>query len=395
VAEVRYVGTHGVGLFQNINGNFFIGPLVNGFTVTRNGVTRTFPGFPNLLPAGTSEVRCTDVAGTLDNESACDRRQLTQAGVTTRSNTAQSIYHSMQTRYNGRFLSNSLNISAAYTWSKTIDDASEIFAFAGGDILSPNAQNPFCINRCERGRSGLDRPHAFSSSFIYDLPWMKEQRGFVGKLVGGWQINGTYILTSGGVYTPGQSGNGTIGLGNTYLTAGDRPFLTNPNVDRRLVGITAIDARLLFAGAPLPPANGSGDLILYSLNQINATGTYVPVTANDVKYVFNGPGAAQLFGTPFGSVGRGIERGPIFNQLNASLFKNIKIFESLTLQLRAEAFNVLNHPNPGLGSAVTAGTTHLPSINVNNAGLPGGAFSETGDQTYARRVVQVGLRLIF
>ncbi|HEX8117831.1 MAG TPA: TonB-dependent receptor, partial [Pyrinomonadaceae bacterium] len=38
VGEVRYVGTHGVDLFQNINGTFFIGPLVNGFTVTRNGV---------------------------------------------------------------------------------------------------------------------------------------------------------------------------------------------------------------------------------------------------------------------------------------------------------------------------------------------------------------------
>src|SRR5213078_486724 len=34
VGEVRYVGTHGVGLFQNINGNFFTGPLVNGFTRT-------------------------------------------------------------------------------------------------------------------------------------------------------------------------------------------------------------------------------------------------------------------------------------------------------------------------------------------------------------------------
>ena len=395
VAEVRYVGTHGVGLFQNINGNFFIGPLVNGFTVTRNGVTRTFPGFPNLLPPGTAEVRCTDVSGTLDNESACDRRQLTQAGITTRANTSQSIYHSMQSRYNGRFMNNSLNLSASYTWSKTIDDASEIFAFGGGDILSPNAQNPFCINRCERGRSGLDRPHAFSMSFIYDVPWLKEQHGFVGKVLGGWQINGTYLLTSGGVFTPGQNGNGTIGLGNTYLTAGDRPFLANPGADRRQVGITAIDARLLFSTAPVPPANGSGDLVLYSLTKINATGTYTPVTLNDVKYVFNGPGAAQLFGTPFGSAGRGIERGPAFNQLNASLFKNIKIWENVTLQLRGEAFNVLNHPQPGIGSAVTGGTSHLPSINVNNAGLPGAAFGETGDQTYARRVIQVGMRVIF
>ena len=76
---------------------------------------------------------------------------------------------------------------------------------------------------------------------------MREQRGVLGHIVGGWQLNGTYILTSGATFTPGQGGNGTIGLGNTYLTAGDRPFLTNPNADRRLVGITALDLRWLFA----------------------------------------------------------------------------------------------------------------------------------------------------
>jgi outer membrane receptor protein involved in Fe transport len=411
VAEVRYVGTHGVGLFQNINGNFFIGPLVNGIgtaasgvpPVTRNGVTRTLPGFANLLPSGTIEQVCVnDPATPFVDESACNRRQFRSAGVTTRANTSQSIYHSMQARYNGRLLNNALNIGASYTFSKTIDDASEIFAFTGGDILSASAQNPFCINRCERGRSGLDRPHAFSANFIYDVPYFREQRGIAGHILGGWQLNGTYIVTSGGVFTPGQTGNGSIGLGQTYLTAGDRPFLTNPNADRRQVGITALDLRWLSSTAPIPPAPPAGstaiqptDLLLYSLTQFNATGAIVPVTLNDVKYVFNGPGAAQLFGTPFGSVGRGIERGPMFNQLNMGLFKNIKVFERLSLQLRGEAFNVLNHPQPGIGSAVTGGTSHLPSINVNNAGVSGNAFGEIANQTYARRVVQVGLRVIF
>jgi outer membrane receptor protein involved in Fe transport len=395
VAEVRYVGTHGVGLFQNINGNFFIGPLVNGFTVTRNGVTRTFPGFPNLLPQGTTEQVCTDVSTTLDREDACNRRQLRQAGVTTRANTSQSIYHSMQSRYNGRMLNDSLSLGLAYTWSKTIDDSSEIFAQT--DISSPNAQNPFCINRCERGPSALDRPHAFSMSFIYDVPFFREQRGLVGHVLGGWQVNSTYIVTSGATFTPSQSGNGTIGLGNTYLTAGDRPFLANANADRRLVGITGIDARLVCNNCiPLTalPSNGSGDLTLYSYNALNAaTPTLVPITANDVKYIFNGPGAARLFGTPFGSAGRNIERGPMFNQMNASLFKNIKVYERLTLQLRGEAFNVLNHPTPSVGN--TTGGGYLPVIGVNSAGIPGAAFGENQDITFARRVVQVGLRVIF
>jgi hypothetical protein len=193
---------------------------------------------------------------------------------------------------------------------------------------------------------------------------------------------------------PGRRATAPIGLGNTYRTAGDRPFLANPNADRRQVGITAIDLRLLTSSAPLPAANGSGDLVLYSLTQFNATGAVVPVTTADVKYVFNGPGAARLFGTPFGSSPRNAERGPIFNQLNMSLFKNLKVFERLTVQLRGEAFNVLNHPTPSVGNT-TGAATCLPQINVNNAGVQGSAFGNEQDITFARRVVQVGVRLVF
>jgi hypothetical protein len=302
----------------------------------------------------------------------------------------------MQTRYNGRLLNDGLTLGLAYTWSKTIDDSSEIFAQA--DILSPNAQNPFCINRCERGPSALDRPHAFSANFVYELPWMREQRGFVGRLVGGWQLNGVYILTSGATYTPGQTFNGNIGLGNTYLTAGDRPFLANPNADRRQVGISQVDAFFLnqFNAATLAELQASNPGGFISLTALNSTGEVLPVSLNDVKYVFNGPGAARIFGTPYGTAGRGIERGPIFNQLNLGLFKNIKVVERLTLQLRGEAFNVLNHPNPGFGAAVTSTALgYIPTNNINLAGNPDNAFGENDDISYARRVVQVGLRIIF
>jgi hypothetical protein len=85
----------------------------------------------------------------------------------------------------------------------------------------------------------------------------------------------------------------------------------------------------------------------------------------------------------------------MFNQLNMGVIKTIKVFENLRVQLRGEAFNILNHPQPGIGSAVTGGTNHLPNINVNNAGQSGARFGDTTDQTFARRVVQVGLRIAF
>jgi hypothetical protein len=387
IIEARYVGTHGVGLFQNINGNFFIGPLVNGMP-NWLGTGVNMPSFANLLPAGTVAQVCINDPLTLDNEAACNNRQFRQAGVTIRANSSQSIYHSLQTRYNGRFFRNSVNLGASYTWSKTIDDSSEIFAER--DVLSASAQNPFCVNRCERSLSALDRPHVFSTNFIWDIPWMKEQKGIVGHLAGGWQVNGVYILTSGATYTPGQSFNGSYGLGNAYLTSGDRPFVTNPAADPRTVGINALDAFVLFAACTTFPANVNS---FVSMNAINASSNCgVPVTPADVHFIFNGPNSARVFGTPFGNSTRNSLRGPIFNQLNLGLFKNIKIGERVTFQLRMEAINALNHPNPGFG---TGAGGYLPSINIGNAGLPGGGFAEFKDIEYSHRTIQFGARLTF
>src|SRR5262249_48104401 len=121
-------------------------------------------------------------------------------------------------------------------------------------------------------------------------------------------------------------------------------------------------------------------------------GPLVSVSKNDVRYIVNGPGAARIFGTPFGDVPRYSERGPIFNNLNMSLFKNIRVTETVRIQLRGEAFNFLNHPNPGFG--VGSGG-YLPATNLLSAGVDGASFNNFNDIEYARRVVQVGIRLVF
>jgi outer membrane receptor protein involved in Fe transport len=401
VAEVRYVGTHGVSLFQNRNGNPFVRTLVNGVpnqtictAVDVNGDCTTtqvvtYPSFANLIPAGITPRTCVNDPATFPNESLCDGRILPQSTNTIRENSAQSIYHSMQSRFNSRFLNNSLSLGAAYTWSKTIDNSSEIFAF---DIASSNTQNPFCITSCERSLSILDRPHAFSANFIYDAPFFKEQRGVVGHLLGGWQLNGVFVLTSGVPYTPGQFFNGSVfGAAQAYITAGDRPFVGNPSADPRLVGISQLDA--FRAGYIDHVTNVNGFL---SLNELNTTGNVVSVTPSDVRFIFNGPGSAKIFNTPFGNAARNSLRGPKLNQLNMGLFKNIKVFERLTVQLRGEAFNVLNHPNPGYGvNGTNNGAGYLPDFFTEDAGLEGSAFAEPKDIQLARRIVQVGVRIIF
>jgi outer membrane receptor protein involved in Fe transport len=392
VLEVSYVGTQGVDLFQSVNGNFFTKPLVNGFSFTQGGPlgtqTYTFPSFSALLPAGIGFQTCVDNPATLFvNESVCNGRLLQANSITIRNNGAHSTYHSLQARYAGRFMKNALSINASYTFSKTIDNASEIFAFA--DIGSANPQNPFNSGPGEKALSNLNRPHAFSASAIYDLPFYKEQRGFVGHMLGGWQINGVQVITSGNPYTPTDITNPSgYGLGNTYLTSGERAFIGNPSAPATSVGISAIDAMHIFGAPQVLPTS----TVFYSMNIANQTGAWTPVTMNDVRLIINAPGSAKIFGTPFGNMPRNYLSGPAINQLNMSLFKNTKIGERLRLQLRAEAFNVLNHPNPGYGVNANG---YLPSITLENAGVTGGGFANFKDISLSSRVIQFGIRLIF
>ncbi len=123
VLEVRYVGTHGVGLFQTVNANPRIDRLINGFSA--GGFN--FRGFPDLVPAGITPLTCVNDPATRDNEAACQGRILAGRGlVRRRQNTAQSLYHGLQMRYDGRMM-DQLTLGMSYAWQKALDTASEIF----------------------------------------------------------------------------------------------------------------------------------------------------------------------------------------------------------------------------------------------------------------------------
>ena len=398
VAEVRYVGNAGRDLFQTNNRNPFIANLVNGFTSSGFGGTAfTFPGFPNLVPAGITMVPISgNDPATPDNEAADDGRIIAGHGlIRSRENTGSSIYHSLQARYNGR-LSNQLTLGASYTWSKTIDNVSEIFSF--GEIAI--SSNPFDVTQNERGLSGNDRPQAFSTNFLWDVPWLKGQNGFVGKTLGGWQFNGTYVLTSGRTFTPSQFFNvfGAPTYQDFTFTAGFfgfdniRAFQGNRNAPRDTVAITDVDVSY-FGFADFTPSSTG----FYSLNELNRTGNLVSVTPDQVRYIFNGPGAAKRFGNPFGNVARNSERGPALNILNLGIFKNTKIGERVNIQFRAELFNALNHPNPGYG---VAGEDSLPDTFIEDAGLYGVSDNRTGfndkrAMELSSRRIQFGIRIVF
>jgi len=131
---------------------------------------------------------------------------------------------------------------------------------------------------------------------------------------------------------------------------------------------------------------------LYSFNALNQTGALVPVTANDVRYIFNGPGAARNFGTPFGDVPRNSERGPALNQLNLGIFKNTNVGETVRVQLRLEMFNALNHPAAGYG--IVGGVGLIPDNVIEDAGARDG-FNDFGGVSHSARRLQFGVRITF
>lgn len=112
-----------------------------------------------------------------------------------------TIYHSLQTRYEHRF-SKGLSASVAYTWSHLIDDAGQTIN-AGGCIC----QNPRNRGSAERASSVLDQRHRMVAAYMWEIPYAKEQKGFTGFVAGGWSLGGIITLASGFPVNVVQSGD--------------------------------------------------------------------------------------------------------------------------------------------------------------------------------------------
>ncbi len=308
-----------------------------------------------------------------------------------RINGVKSIYHGLQMRYDGRFR-RQLIYGATYTWSHAIDNSSEVFNFAGGNSIAVS-QNPLDLTRAERGNSGFDARHVFTANFLWELPLMREQKGVLGRIIGGWQFNGVLLIQAGRPFTPTilsasrnpyeDSGYMTPFFGNPSHF---RPFAGNPNAPLTSVGITDVDACIFYGrcgaqgGVPVLRPSTTG---FYSLNDLNrTTPVFTEVSPNNVRFIMNGPGAARYFKTPFGNVGRNTFVGDRNENVDLSIFKDFRIAESVKLRYRLQMFNAFNHPNFGIPN----------SINLDSAGT---IFYNFQENDGGRRTISMGLSFIF
>jgi hypothetical protein len=333
--EVRYAGNRALGLFQSRNAN-------------PNAQNYIDAGFPQVIP---SDVR----PGVNATCPACTGRVIPEhAAYSLLANTASSTYHGLQTRYEGRNLA-TLTLGVAYTWSRSIDNASDY-------VAGPFPQNPFDITAGERGLSAFDRAHVLAVHFVWDIPAFRSQHGLPGKIFGGWSVGGIIRYQSGAAATPQQRNTeprsaNDLAFNTAFGSTPDtrRPYSSNPR------------AALTTVGLVLP----GGSLVdFYQPGR--------PLTANEVRWIYNNNASARLFGTPFG-VGRSVVRGPAFHQTDLSMFKSIRVTEGLQLQLRLEAENAFNHPNLGAGGTF-----------IESAG-----FLNPAETQAAPRRLAAGLRLMF
>jgi hypothetical protein len=381
-AEVRYVGNHSENLFQSVDGNPYIAGLAEGIA---DGVFNA-----NLLPAGMTPCAAADALVS----TATGRADCNEGKFRLRNNSAYSDYNGLQAEFRTTNLFNQLTMKTNYSFSKTTDNASEIFgSFAGGGTYA-FSQNPLNYTGAEHGLSGLDFPHTWTVSFNEALPFFSTQRGVLGHILGGWSLAGSYILQSGQTYTPAQvflssatsayntldnSFNASFNSG--YETA--RPFLANPSAPATAIAIYAVDACALYGDAV---SCGAAPTALVDFGQLNGTGATSVVQANQVHFIANTSQAQVVAGTPYGNAGRNSLRDYRTNTANFQIAKTSNWGERVRLIWHMSMVNAFNHPN-------------YASIDpfLEDAGLVGAytGFANPKVQDGGNRTIRFGMKVTF
>jgi hypothetical protein len=323
VFKIGYVGTKGTGLFQTVDGN------PRGTVCTRGGV----------------QVVCNALNRNAQNQLdpiLAPRLNPNIGIIRLRTNSAWSSYHSMQVSLDKR-LSRNFSGGIHYTWSSFIDTASEVFNPSSGEIAV--AQDSFNL-RADKARSSYDRPHRFTGNFVYELPFFEKQEGFLGKILGGFQVNSFFTLQSGAPFT----------------------VLNGVDVFGALSGIDG-----LVGNAIRPNLNTTLPLSRLSIQEIIVASGGTTTTARNL---FSPLVAGR---DRVGNVGRNTLRADDIMLVDFGIIKNTRIGENMRVQLRLDAFNALNKRNFG-----------IPNAQINSSNF----LNQWGTDGGNRRIV-LGARFVF
>jgi hypothetical protein len=222
--------------------------------------------------------------------------------------TAQSTYNSLQTSLRIQDLHGITSI-VNYTWGHSLDTASD------SEDFIPNAAQPNDSTRpsLEYADSNFDVRNRFTWIFGYQFP---SHTGKLAKLSGGWGMDSTVTLQDGQPFNLNYNFEGDFsGSGEGFDRpdiVGTRKYSKNPTDFLDLTSF-AVPCGI----TPYAMANG--------------------VTGTEQDCI---PGTRH-----FGSLGRDALRGLPYKNWDLALYKSTKFGERFTMELRAEFFNIINHPN--------------------------------------------------
>jgi hypothetical protein len=217
--------------------------------------------------------------------------------------TGKSNYNSLQAslRINGwHGVTSILN----YVWSKSLDNSSD------GEDFEPNAAQPQDSNnpQLEYAASNFDVPHRFTWVFGYEFP---KTGGGMQRLKNGWGINSSLSLQSGQPYQFNFNCQDDFSGGGDCF---DRPDIVGSLTQ-----------------------NNHDPFHFFPLSSLA-----IPCTVSAAT----GSASDCVAGTRhYGNMRRNSLRGPTYKQWDFAIYKNTAITERVQLQLRADFFNILNHPN--------------------------------------------------
>ena len=288
LASVTYVGTNGVKLLYRSQ--------INPSIVT-----------PNASTSNTDPRRIYNLGNPQD--AAYGGAVFT--GITDQQSAANSNYNALQAELRTN-LSHGLVMTHAYTWSHALDDASGLRTNDTGNIYN---------RKLDYGNSEFDIRHQYVGSAIYDLPWLKDQRGFAGHVLGGWTVSVIQTLHTGIPFDITEPTDRCLCAGGA-----NRPDYLGGNV-------VFVDPRLNEFGAQNAYFNGNN-------GNGSATGAPNPYFRRVGSGLTYASGAGR-----YGTFGRDVFHGPGVIETDFGLTKMIRFTEHQNLQIRGEAFNLFNHTN--------------------------------------------------
>jgi outer membrane receptor protein involved in Fe transport len=239
------------------------------------------------------------------------RQDPTKGSILVGDGIADSIYHAGQVTLEKRFGDTrygAFQFNVNYTYSSFISDSDDILGGQTNRTLPADPRNP----KLDRARSGFDQPNRFVASYTYGIPKFEAGSGLLksvlDRAINGWELAGITTIADGTPYSV-LNANNALGIlpGQINTVERSQRVTLNPN------GIFPLVSSTNAQGVPLNP---------------------------NARFIVN----ANNSGIG-GTLGANTQRTGGVNNTNLALVKNVKTYESQSLQIRWEVFDVFNRRN--------------------------------------------------